>query len=269
LGLALSGRIRGTSSRVSASGQAPAAELAEVALDDATVPRSELWADRGVVAGVTMRGSGFNLGLATDEPAVAVLERWRGLGRVMQPRFSSLVTSRQVHGTALAWHDRPAPGLLILDGLDGHLTGTAGVLLTVSVADCVPVYLLVPRTGTVALVHAGWRGVVAGILPCAVALLRARAGVMARDVVMHCGVAICGACYKVGPEVLAQFPDRGGASPGHVDLRGVLAGQARALGIDEQSRSPWCSAHDPQFFSHRASRGRDGRMLAYAGRPLA
>jgi copper oxidase (laccase) domain-containing protein len=244
-------------------------EVAEVALDDATVPRSELWADRGVVAGVTMRGSGFNLGLATDEPAVAVLERWRVLGRAMRSRFPSLVTSRQVHGTTLGWHDRPAPGLLVLDGLDGHLTDAPGVLLTVSVADCVPVYLLAPRTGAVALLHAGWRGVAAGILECGLALFRARAGVLAGDIVMHCGVAICGRCYEVGPDVLAQFPDRGGAPRGHVDLRGVLAGQAHALGIDEQTRSPWCSAHDTQFFSHRASHGRDGRMVAYLGRPLA
>jgi copper oxidase (laccase) domain-containing protein len=60
------------------------------------------------------------------------------------------------------------------------------------------------------------------------------------------------------------------ASPGPVqlDLRAVLVRQARQLGIEEVSVSPWCSAHDrDRFFSHRASGGRDGRMVAYLGRP--
>ena len=248
------------------------AELAERAVEDAGVPRSELarWAERwGVVAGLTTRGSGFDLGLRGEEAVGAVLERWRAVARAMQPGFPALVVSRQIHGTALAWHDRVPDGLLILDGVDGHATATPGLLLTVSVADCVPVYLLVPRTGTLALVHAGWRGVAAGILERAVTFLGERAGAPASEIVMHCGVGICGRCYEVGPEVLAHFPDPG-ASPGHLDLRAVLCGQAAALGVAERSRSPWCSAHDKaQFFSHRASRGRDGRMVAYLGRPRA
>jgi copper oxidase (laccase) domain-containing protein len=53
-----------------------------------------------------------------------------------------------------------------------------------------------------------------------------------------------------------------------LDLRAVLARQARELGIEDVSISPWCSAHDrDRFFSHRASGGRDGRMVAYLGRP--
>jgi len=243
-------------------------ELAEEAVGE-TVPRREIrpWAERfGVVAGLTTRGDGFNLGLSSDEGAGVVLERWRIFGRTVRPGFPALVTSRQVHGTTVTWHEQRSDGLLVLDDSDGHATASGGLLLTVSVADCVPVYLLVPQTGTLALVHAGWRGVASGILSRAVALLRERTGV--GEVVMHCGVGICGACYEVGPEVLAQFPDSE-AGAGHLDLRAVLAGQARVLGVTEQSRSPWCSAHDPDFFSHRASHGRDGRMIAYLGRPLA
>jgi copper oxidase (laccase) domain-containing protein len=53
-------------------------------------------------------------------------------------------------------------------------------------------------------------------------------------------------------------------------LRAVLAQQGQALGLGQITQSPWCSAHDrAQFFSHRASGGRDGRMIAYAGMPLA
>ena len=58
-------------------------------------------------------------------------------------------------------------------------------------------------------------------------------------------------------------------SPGPVrlDLRAVLVEQARALGVERVTMSPFCSAEAPaRFFSHRASRGRDGRMVAYLGR---
>lgn len=61
-----------------------------------------------------------------------------------------------------------------------------------------------------------------------------------------------------------------GAGPWQVDLRGVLVEQARALGLLEVSTSQWCSAHDrPRFYSHRASRGSDGRMVAYLGIPTS
>jgi copper oxidase (laccase) domain-containing protein len=54
-----------------------------------------------------------------------------------------------------------------------------------------------------------------------------------------------------------------------LDLRATLARQARDLGINDITVSPWCSAEGrDRFHSHRASQGRDGRMLAYLGRPL-
>jgi YfiH family protein len=219
------------------------------------------------VAGLTTRGSGFNLGLGTAESAAAVLERWRTFSGAMRPGFPALVVSRQIHGTTLAWHEHAQDGLLMLDGVDGHATAERGLLLVVSVADCVPVYLTVPRTGVIALIHAGWRGAAAGILAHAVALLRDRAGISPADLVMHCGVGICGSCYEVGPEVLSQFSTAGGAPPGHLDLRAILCDQAAVLGVSQRSCSPWCSAHDrDRFFSHRASRGEDGRMVAYLGR---
>ena len=59
-----------------------------------------------------------------------------------------------------------------------------------------------------------------------------------------------------------------GAGPWHIDLREQLAEQAAKLGVQSITLSTWCSAHDrPRFYSHRASRGQDGRMVAYIGMP--
>lgn len=236
------------------------------------VPRFEVpgWRTRfGVVAGITGRGAatgrGFDLGLWTEAPVGEVMARWRAF-RHAEPAFGGVVLGHQVHGRDVAWHDGGS-GWLQLEGVDGHATGATGLLLTVTVADCIPVYLVDPRHRAVALLHAGWRGTAAGILGAGLELLAARAGSNAADLVMHVGVGICGPCYEVGSEVMSGvgLPAEG-AGPWHVDLRDRLIAQGRALGIRAVSRSAWCSAHDrPRFYSHRASKGADGRMVAYLG----
>ena len=242
-------------------------ELAEIPAGDPAVPRLELleWANRyGLVAGITTRP--LSLGLWSDEPVGQVVGRWRAFRSTFSERFPSLVLAHQVHGTDVHWHDALPEGWLILDGSDGHATAERGVLLTVTVADCIPVYLTVPQKGAIALVHAGWRGAADGILEQCVELLKWRGFAKASDIVMHCGVGICGGCYEVGPEVAVRF---GLSGTVQLDLRAVLMRQARDLGIGEISVSPWCSAEGrDRFFSHRASHGRDGRMVAYLGRSL-
>jgi len=262
----------------------PAARVAaESSLPDPLVPRAELaeWRERfGLVAGLTLRGAdgGFSLGLATEEPVGRVMERWRAFLHAVAPAFPGFQMSRQVHSATVAWHEGVGPGWHVGDGVDGHGTAQAGLLLGVTLADCVPVFLAAGRRGVAgreggaafALLHAGWRGIAAGILERGVGLLASRAGVGAGDLVMHLGVAICGGCYEVGPEVVVAIEGRHARRPAQLDLRDALAARAAKLGIREVSRSPYCTACErDRFFSHRGSAGRDGRMVAYLGRPLA
>ena len=245
----------------------------EQPVGDGSVPRMELtdWAQRfGLVAGLTTRGDRFNLGLSTQDDVGQVMTRWRAFRAAVAGSFPAVVLSHQMHGTAIAWHPSAGNGWTLLDGFDAHATAASGVLLTVTVADCIPVYLAVPEQGVIALAHAGWRGIAGGLLTRVLSAVGEVAAIRMGDIVMHCGVGICGSCYEVGSEVAGAL--LGSARPGQsrVDLRGVLAAQAAALGVGSVSVSPWCSAHDRDlFFSHRASRGTDGRMVAYLGRPLA
>ena len=247
--------------------------LCEQPIGDPAVPRLALaeWAERyGLTAGITIRGHGFGMGLWSEDNVGQVMTRWRAFHAAVQRPFPALVTGHQVHGTVVCWQEQRANGWLLLDGVDGHATGAAGVLLTVTVADCIPVYLAVPQKGTVALLHAGWRGVAAAVLERGVEVLKRHAFARGDDIVMHCGVGICGECYEVGPEVAARFSGAAETGQQHIDLRAILVQQARHLGISQVSVSSWCSAHHRErFFSHRASAGRDGRMVAYLGRPLA
>src|SRR5262245_41466094 len=194
------------------------------------------------------------------------MSRWLAFRRA-QAGFGAMVLGNQVHGVVVQSVSE-ALGWMHVDGVDGWVTTARGTLLTVTVADCIPVYLLVPGRG-VALLHAGWRGTAARILSVGLARLLAATDASSGDVIMHLGVGICGRCYEVGSEVM-----RGcgvslvGSGPWRLDLREQLMEQGTALGIRRISTSAWCSAHDrASFYSHRASKGTDGRMVAYLGVP--
>jgi purine-nucleoside/S-methyl-5'-thioadenosine phosphorylase / adenosine deaminase len=192
------------------------------------------------------------------------MNRWLAFRRGMGD-FKAVVLGNQVHGVEIMQVDQ-GEGWIQIERIDGWITTTPGILLTVTVADCVPVYLVVPGRGA-ALLHAGWRGTAGGILGRGLERLLAATKSKVSDVTMHCGVGICGDCYEVGSEVMTGCGAApSGTGPWHLDLRDRLVDQARHLDLTRVSSSPWCSAHDcSTFFSHRASKGADGRMVAYLG----
>jgi polyphenol oxidase len=247
-------------------------EVREVPLRGA-VPRFEIpgWQEWfGVVAGITGRGDkpgrGFDLGLWSTEPVGEVMSRWLAFRRDMRD-FQAVALGNQVHGVEVMTIET-GRGWTHLEGIDGWITSAPGILLTVTIADCVPVYLVAPGRA-VALLHAGWRGTAGGILARGVERLSGTANCNPSDITMHCGVGICGDCYEVGSEVMVGCGvATEGVGPWHIDLRQRLMVQATALGISHMTSSSWCSAHDcGTFYSHRASRGSDGRMVAYIGIP--
>ena len=219
--------------------------------------------------GTTGRGTGdepFDLGLAGAQPVGAVLDRWRALLRATGT--SRVAHARQVHGAELWVHEGPcAPGVLVMDGVDGHLAARPGLLLTVGVADCVPVSVVDPDRRAVALLHSGWRGTAAGITECGVRRL-VEDGSDLSHLYLHCGPAICGRCYEVGPEVHAAIhPERDPPiSPTPVDVRAAIAARALALGL--RAENVTVSAHctrcgPPDFFSHRG--GSSARQMGILG----
>ncbi len=244
--------------------------LAERAVANGGVTRYELaeWSEEyGIVAGVTARDHQFDLSLWSETPIGTAMGRWQALRHAVGSGFDGVVVSRQVHGTELGVYHDPASGFLICEGLDGHVSADAGLLLTVTVADCIPVYLVDPESRALGVLHAGWRGVAGRILERGIETLCEVARTVPANLVIHCGVGICGSCYEVGPEVSEAV--LGDAAPERIllDLRDVLTGRAQALGVGRVTTSPWCTAHDnDRFYSHRRSGGADGRMAAYLGR---
>lgn len=230
------------------------------------------WADRfpWLVQGTTGGGesdSPFDLGLSGEQPVGAVLARWREVRR--ETGMEAAVHARQVHGAEIAAHRSGlAPGLLVMEGVDGHLTDRDSLLLSVSVADCVPVFLADERCRVIGLLHAGWRGTAAGILERAIERLGRDFGSRPESLWVHCGPAICGECYEVGPEVHAAVrPARQPPSRPHpIDLRRALLERVLAVGVPtgHVSLSGHCTRCGPgSFFSHRG--GSVGRQMGLLG----
>jgi YfiH family protein len=217
----------------------------------------ESFAAIGVRAFTTGRGAG-SFGMGTAEPVRDVIARWTALRQLVGGTAGRLATAFQVHGATILEHEDSWRGWLRGPEADGHLAAGRGTALAVTVADCVPVFLAHPSGATAAL-HSGWRGTEGRITERAIARFAAL-GHPAEELRLHCGPAICGACYEVSPDVYGRLAGRSVTAPTTVDLRALIADHARASGVREISISPLCTRCDnDRFFSHRA--GDEGRQL--------
>jgi len=243
----------------------------EAPVPECTCPRHELesWRSRyGIVAGVTGRGPDCDLGLWSPHDAGSVLDRWFRFRDAFGSAFDGIVVGHQIHGCDVQAQDGAVSGILLKRQVDGHVTRQVGLLLAVTVADCVPVYLADPVSKAAGILHVGWRGAASGILEAGIRVLGETWGIAAGDLVMHCGVSICGSCYQVGPEVIESVEGGHARGPGLLDLRANLVERAAELGLADITVSGWCTAHNGDlFYSHRASGGGPGRMAAYVGYP--
>lgn len=187
-----------------------------------------------------------------------------------------LTCAEQVHGTdvRLVRSRDAGKGARATDGVppvrvtDALVTTHAGIPLMLLFADCVPVIVVAERARAVAVAHAGWRGLAAGVIRNAVAALRSAAS-HDEDLVAYVGPHIGPCCYAVGAEVMSQFANkfvtirRASAT---LDLGAAAAEELESSGVprERQCHLGICTAHNTErFFSYRAE-GRTGRHAALA-----
>jgi YfiH family protein len=171
-----------------------------------------------------------------------------------------LLRGHQVHGTAVRRvEDEVRAGDDVeADGQAIALRGLGAMVLT---ADCLPVAL--GGSGAVAMVHAGWRGLAAGILEEGVRAIRELGGDGEIVAIVGPGAAPC--CYEVGEEVHAAF---GGAHRDgrNIDLKAIARERLLAAGVSEVRDVVACTICDERFFSHRREGARAGRQGGVAWR---
>ena len=240
----------------------------------------------------------FDLGLRNGDDAAAVAGNRRQLETALQlpspPRWL-----RQVHGTAVACFapslspqaegrvgegslsagekptpSQPPPSLRERGGeepeADAAVTATPGSVLAILSADCLPVVFAAKDGGEIAVAHAGWRGLAAGVLEATVAAMRTPP----REILAWLGPAAGPRAYEIGAEVLDAFvADDARAAiaftatrPGHwnLDLYALAKLRLADAGVADVYGGGLCTISDPaRFYSHRRDQ-RTGRMATLA-----
>ena len=178
----------------------------------------------------------------------------------LEPRPDALGWLRQVHSNRVL---EARPGLAG-EG-DALFTSRENLALTIATADCVPVLLAAGEL--IAAAHAGWRGLVQGVLSATLSRLT----VAPSAVEAWIGPAIGPCCYQVGADVAARLEAVGDAGavatrPGrnpHVDLHAIALHQLRALGIETIHRIDLCTKCNPDLlWSYRGEGERAERNWA-------
>jgi YfiH family protein len=205
-----------------------------------------------------LASQGFAHAFPTRDTTDAELYALLGADRIVQVK--------QVHGgRAVGAYASPETEA---DAIVAHRPDSVAV--GVRVADCVPLLLADPRSGDVAAVHAGWRGVVAEVVPAAISVLGGR------PLVAAIGPCIGACCFEVGRDVAEQIVracDSASASivvraeglKAYVDLRAAVRAQLLARGVagGDIEDVLGCTKHEPErFHSYRRDGAGSGRMLA-------
>lgn len=188
-----------------------------------------------------------------------------------------LVTAEQVHGdrisTVTAEHAGAGAyalrGAARIPSTDALLTSARRLPLLMLYADCVPVVLVAfgPRRA-ICVVHAGWRGALAGLAGSAASALAAHAGCAIRELAAYVGPHIGPCCYEVGDDILSHFCntfDTIGAVDGRLDLASAVREDLTRAGVvaTRIAETGQCTRdHTDRFFSYRAApvTGRHGAL---------
>lgn len=195
----------------------------------------------------------LNLGKLTLDREEHVEENRRRLCADVDADASRLTLNRQRHSAVV---NRAVAGSRGEPG-DGLWTDEPGLPLLTLTADCIPIALAREDRPALAVLHAGWRGLLDGIVAAGVAAV----GGTPRAAV---GPAIGPCCYEVGPEVAEPFRGRFGSDVVTNRMLDLWAAAERALGeagVAKVERFDLCTSCNPElFFSHRRDDGLTGRQ---------
>ena len=216
----------------------------------------------GTLVGFTNRRGGvsvapyhsLNLAARVGDDPDAVAENRSRAARAIGFEASALALARQVHGAELIEVGSSDAG--VLGEADGLVARAPGPVIAILTADCAPVVVRGERG--IAVLHAGWRGLVAGVI-------EAGLDAVGPASTAWVGPSIRACCYEVGDEVVAAFRARDlpVAAADRVDPADAAVAVLTRAGVDAVVAAPQCTHCDSSFFSYRRD-GVTGRQGAFA-----
>ncbi len=211
----------------------------------------------------------LNVSLSVGDATERVRENRARLGHLLGVTPEEMVTASLIHGSDVAPVNGVHKGARI-PYHDALITDEPRVPLFMTFADCVPILVVDPERRALGLVHAGWRGTAAGVLPKTITTMQQRFGSQPADLIVAFGPAIGKCHYEIREDVIQAFrllgrtpvilePSANGTA--YLDLIATNRQQASALGVRRFLEAGLCTAcRTDLFFSHRAEKGRTGRF---------
>jgi polyphenol oxidase len=208
----------------------------------------------------------LNLGLRTaDNMANVIANRKKFFTNIDIDEFL-VVRQMQVHSDTIRYINKPG----VYEQTDASYTDQAGIFLTVTASDCVPVLINIPGQNIIGVVHAGWQGTQKNITGKTIQKVCNHFQLDASDIVAVIGPSICPDCLEVDEDVARLFEEqwiiREGYAKPHIDLWKANYDQLFRCGVSRIYSTRICTKHTPElFFSHRGSGGQSGRMIGVIG----
>ena len=208
---------------------------------------------------------GFHAFMSNRDQDFAILEHRKCFADALGLNRSQLVIPQQVHSNEVV----RVSGSCTLPDTDGTIAQEKDVVLSIQVADCIPLFLLNTASHTFGLIHSGWRGTQLKIGPAALQeMVHDQPGAV-RAVI---GPSIGQCCFEVGLEVADVF-DSSWSIPGNgdrhmLDLKSVVKDQLIEAGLENNNilvdnQCTFCEKD--KYFSYRRDGNKAGRMVAIAG----
>ena len=202
---------------------------------------------------------GLNIGTGSADDPAKVRENRRRVAGWMGVAPERLLTAYQIHSPDVIVVSEPFPGER--PKADAIVTGTPGIAVGASTADCGPVLLADAEAGVIGAAHAGWKGAFTGILENTVAAMQ-RLGARPERIVAVLGPSIGPDNYEVGPEFVARFTaeDAGNAryfspsqKPDHAmfDLNRYTVDRLARTGVAASMLDRCTYAEEDLFYSYR------------------
>ena len=190
-----------------------------------------------------------------------------GLSTLVGLNPNHVVKPKQVHSAEVKFVYTPGE----IAATDALISNSNSIVLSIQVADCIPLFLADPLNGVIGLVHAGWRGVEKNIIPDTINKM-VQKGASIEGMIAFIGPSIRQCCFEIGPEVSKKFPIdcliNGNRDRSFLDLQRVAINQLLGTQVLEKNilSSEECTKCNPdKYFSYRRSGSKAGRMIGVIG----
>ena len=225
--------------------------------------------------------SSFNLGNFSDDNPMDIFENRQNLARMWYMDLSDFIIPHQTHSSNVLSIDQtflqlnPSDKIDALYDIDATITELSGVFLCATTADCVPVLLFDHKRKIIAAIHAGWKGIVNGIIEKTISKMQETYQSNPLDIVAAIGPSISIKNYEIGDDVTDLFKTAGfdlsnssfhnnNTNKLHIDLKLIVNNELKRLGVpsNQVESSTLCTFDsDELFFSARRQSLHCGRML--------